>query len=243
MKTKFDKGKPKEVTYRDYKKFNEVCFKNDLKVALASDCTNYEAFEKIFLSTLNLHAPLKKKIIRANHAPYMTKALRKAIMKRSQLQSKYFKTNNKGDCATFKKQKNYVSKLYKKEMKTFYRNLDQKDLLDNKKFWKYMKPLFSDKTNSKQKITLVNGLNIITEDDKLADTFNIFFKDAVDKLGIIENSDLVATTNIEDPVELAIAKFKHHPSILKINELVTCNNTFTFNEVSIKDIEDQMKIA
>ena len=38
-------------------------------------------------NVLNIHAPLKKKVIRANHVPYMTKSLRKAIMKRSQPES------------------------------------------------------------------------------------------------------------------------------------------------------------
>ena len=49
----------------------------------------YETFEKEFLKVLNKHAPLKKKFIRANHVPYMTKNLCKAIMKRSQLENKY----------------------------------------------------------------------------------------------------------------------------------------------------------
>ena len=33
----------------------------------------YETFEEEFLKVLNKHAPLKKKFIRANHAPFMTK--------------------------------------------------------------------------------------------------------------------------------------------------------------------------
>ena len=37
-------------------------------------------FEDTFLSVLNMHAPLKKKLLRANHSQYVTKALRKAIM-------------------------------------------------------------------------------------------------------------------------------------------------------------------
>ena len=41
----------------------------------------YETFEEEFLKVLNKHAPLKKKFIRANHVLYMTKILRKAIMK------------------------------------------------------------------------------------------------------------------------------------------------------------------
>ena len=52
---------------------------------------NYSPFENIVLDTLNRHAPMKKKLLRGFHAPYVTKTLRKAIMKRSNLQTKYFK--------------------------------------------------------------------------------------------------------------------------------------------------------
>ena len=51
---------------------------------------NYASFEKVFLDTLNKHASLKKKVIRANHAPNITKSLRKSIIKRSNLQKIYF---------------------------------------------------------------------------------------------------------------------------------------------------------
>ena len=41
------------------------------------------------MKVLNRHAPLKKKILRANHSSYMSKTLRKAIMRRSYLENKY----------------------------------------------------------------------------------------------------------------------------------------------------------
>ena len=41
------------------------------------------------MTVLNRHAPLKKKILRANHSSYMSKTLRKAIMRRSYLEKKY----------------------------------------------------------------------------------------------------------------------------------------------------------
>ena len=47
---------------------------------------SYALFEKMFLLVLDKHAPLRKKLLRgANHAPYITKTVRKAIMRRSQL--------------------------------------------------------------------------------------------------------------------------------------------------------------
>ena len=47
--------------------------------------------KRFSVDILNEYAPFKKKLLRANHAPYKTKRLRKAIMKRSKLKSKYLK--------------------------------------------------------------------------------------------------------------------------------------------------------
>ena len=66
---------------------------------------------------LNEHALLKKKFLWANHAPQMTKSLRKAIMRRSELESNYFKNSTIENKAKYKKQKKFCSKLYKKERK------------------------------------------------------------------------------------------------------------------------------
>ena len=60
---------------------------------------------------MNLHAPYKKKIIRGNHAPYMNRQLRKAIMKRNELQTKYYRTKANLEFEAFEKQRNYVSRL------------------------------------------------------------------------------------------------------------------------------------
>ena len=48
---------------------------------------------------LNKHAPLKRKYVRANEAPFMTKELHKAIMKRSKLRKKFLRTQTNDDRA------------------------------------------------------------------------------------------------------------------------------------------------
>ena len=52
---------------------------------------SYESFEQVFLEVSNEHAPLKKKFLRADHLPYITKSLRKAIKGQSELEIKYLK--------------------------------------------------------------------------------------------------------------------------------------------------------
>ena len=73
-KNSFPKSKPKEIIYRNYKNFDTDAFQCELKLKLQS-INNYESFESVFLSVLNKHAPLKKKFLRGNPAPYMTKQL------------------------------------------------------------------------------------------------------------------------------------------------------------------------
>ena len=60
----------------------------------------------------NKHAPRKTKIFRGNHKPHINKTLRKAIMKRSQLENKANKTKDPKDILNYKNQLNYVIKLY-----------------------------------------------------------------------------------------------------------------------------------
>ena len=62
--------------------------------------------------TLDKHAPLRKKVLRANQAPCMIKTLRKAIMRRSQLQTMYFK--NKSQSNYLFKNINLCNKLLQK---------------------------------------------------------------------------------------------------------------------------------
>ena len=116
---------------------------------------NYDTFEKIFLATLAVHAPQKTKVVRANHKPYVSKEMRKAIMLRSQLQNKLFKHGTVDYQTAFKRQRNYCNRLYKRERKKYYNNLNLNDITDNKKFWKTMKPLFGDKGGTRDNIVLV----------------------------------------------------------------------------------------
>ena len=121
FKSDFQQLPPKIVSYQDYKNFNAENFESDLHRNLTSNrIYEYGVYERIFLSVLDKHAPLKKKRIRANHAPYLTKPLRKAIMKRSELKTKYYKHLSDSNLKDFRKQRNICSRLYKKEQKKYY---------------------------------------------------------------------------------------------------------------------------
>ena len=257
LKSTYVKAKPKEIHYRDYKGFNETSFKDDLRESLSRNkIESYTDFETTFLRVLDKHAPIKCKFVRANEAPYMTKSLRKAIMKRSELETKFYKCRTIKNYRKFRKHKNFVSKLYKKERKLFYANLDVKFVSDTKKFWKTIKPFFTDKGSLKQKITLVEKVipdenkpntveeKIITNDEEVADTLNTFFQNAVKNLEINKNRFLIDEVDEGiDPVETAITKYAHHPSILTIQEKIGENrSSFKFSEITLEEVEQEVSL-
>ena len=77
--------KPSVITYKKLKKFSNIVFRKDLEEHL----TKFEHFDNIpsnlFKETVNIilekHAPTKKKYVRANQAPFITKTLSKELMK------------------------------------------------------------------------------------------------------------------------------------------------------------------
>ena len=88
FKLYFSRLRPKVIRYRNYKKFHEEKFLNDLKVTnIIMDekdpNQNCQSLTRTFLTFANKHAPLKKRIMRGNLAPFMTKEFQKAIYTRS----------------------------------------------------------------------------------------------------------------------------------------------------------------
>ena len=167
----------------------------------------------------------------------MTKNLRKAMMKRSELETKFYRTKNPVDQVAYKKQKNFVSRLYKRERRKFYNNLDIHNITDNKRFWRTMKPLFNDKSSSNQVNNLLIDGKIVNKDDEIAQNLNNYFANVVKSLDIKENRYLLTeNNNIDDPIDAAIKKFALHPSILKIKEKVKCD-IFAFNEQELRNLD------
>ena len=77
--------------------------------------------------------------------PFITKDLVKAIMKRSRLGNNFLKNRTEQNKNLYTKQRNYCVSLLKKSKKKYFANLNKKDILNNKIFWKTIKSSFSDK--------------------------------------------------------------------------------------------------
>ena len=97
-----------------------------------------------FVKTLNKRASLKIKVIRGNHKPFITKKLRKAIMKRSASRKKVNISNNPEIIKLYIKQRNNVFNLSRKVRTEYFpKHIQQGASSTN--FWKFCKPFFSNK--------------------------------------------------------------------------------------------------
>ena len=63
----------------------------------------------------------------------MSKALRKAIMKRSKLRNTFNKKNFSENWQSYKRQHNICSNILKPPEKTFFGNLNINEIIDNRK--------------------------------------------------------------------------------------------------------------
>ena len=123
---------------------------------------DYDNFIKTFLTVLDKHDPIKKKYLRVNHANLVAKQLRKAIMKRSKLRNDFLKDRNDAFQSADRKQRNLCVIFLRKAKKQYFSNLEPKRITDNKKFWKSVKPLFSDKITFKEIINLSENGEILS---------------------------------------------------------------------------------
>ena len=225
MKRYFKKKDPITITYRDLKSFDGLKFREDIKNRLEQfEKLNVDDFRSVFVSVWNSHAPVKKKVVRGNNAPFMNKTLSQAFMHRSKLRNRYHKFPTEANKSFYKKHRNFCVSLLKKEKKKYYNNLDLKVIEDNKKFWKSIKPLFTGKSKLKTNITIVDNEKVVTEKQEVAEILNNYFIEAVQNLEIERfdsESELdVQSENTDEVIENILDKYKTHPSILKIKENV-----------------------
>ena len=72
LKTSVPKDNPRQITYKDYKKFDSLKFNNKSKNVLTiQNIHSCAKFDEKILEVLGKHSPLKRKLLRENHASYV----------------------------------------------------------------------------------------------------------------------------------------------------------------------------
>ena len=175
----------------------------------------------------------KKKYVRGNNKPFITKVYSKTIMQRTRFRNKFLKNPNDQNKLLYNKQRNYCVSLLRKEKKEFFARLNEKDIIDNRKFWHPVKPFLSDKVKSREAIILVDNENIKSNENEMANTFNDFFSNIVKNLNIPEyqcENDLHSKFS-SHPALQAIMKYRNHPSINIIRHFSQRYSSFYFSQV------------
>ena len=96
-----------------------------------------------------------------NNNPFMSKALIKAIIHRSNMKNIYNNYRTEDNWANYKKQRNSCVNLLRKTKTEYFQKRNVKDLLDNRKFWKTIKPFFNNKGLNSNKLMLKENVKLI----------------------------------------------------------------------------------
>ena len=229
LNKKITKKEHKVLLYRDYTYFDSYSFQRKLNMALNNEINYcYDSFKENFMKTLDEYAPVKKKLLRHNQSPFMSKLLRKAIMTRSRLKNIYNKKRTFENLENYKKQRNFVVKLLRNTKYEYFNNMDVKNLTDNKKFWKTVKPFFNSKKQNSNKIFLSENGSILDRPKVVATTFNNYF------VNITKTLELGFSTDSPD-------NFQNNISIMKINEhYQKFQEIFDFTPVTMEEVKCQI---
>lgn len=182
FKSGYHRLPPKIIEHRDFKHFQGQSFHSELSQTLEIfQPFEYRLFELIFNSVLNKYAPLKKKIIRGNNKSHVSKTLRKEIMKRSRLKNIARKTKLPEDKAAYKRQRNFIVKLNKKQKRKYFDSIDTNN---TKSLWNVCKPYLGNKGSYQNKIILLEGDILKSDDFEVASIFNKYYRDITNTLPI-----------------------------------------------------------
>ena len=178
---------------------------------------NYNLLTDKFLGFVNKHAPFKKKFVRGNNAAFMNSEFQKEIYVRSRLRNNYWVEPSAENKAMYKKQRNKCVKIRRKSIKRYMDQVSEKDIETNKSFWK---PFITNKGMvASNDITLIEGMNVITDEYEISQTFNKHHINIVEK-SCRNKPNKTGTTlgplNDSDVIDRIIKSYQNKPSVLKI---------------------------
>ena len=163
-------------------------------------------------------------------------------MKRSNLRNKYLKSRSEEDRQRFRKQRNLCVSLLRKTKRSYYSNLNEKNVIDNRKFWKTIKPMLWNKFVNSEKITLVDNDKIITNGKEIAKVISNFFSNIIKTSSIRQKNHADSIIeNVRDPTLKAILKYRKHPSILAIKKRLKVVLYLPFHHITKEEVIKEIK--
>ena len=148
--------------------------------------------------------------------PILLQTVKKGCNEKIKIRNDFLRDRNDASQSAYRKQRNLCVTLLRKAKKQYFLSLEPKLITHNKKFWKSVKPLFSDKTTAKEIIKLTENGEILSSDTDIADEFNDYFRNVVQNLNIPRENSMLNTDLCINLVLGVVEKCKHHQSIISI---------------------------
>lgn len=232
----------RHIRYRSMKHFNAEKFVSDLSHVPFHICEIFDepddimwSYNMMLTDVVDVHAPVKQKIIKKPQVPYMNGQLRKEINIKAMLRRKFERFKDNHSWSRYKAQRNLVTSLKRKSIQTYFNqrcNLSK----NPRSFWQTVKPFMSDKQVSSNVISLQENNQLITDQSKVCTLFNDYFINIA--------NDLAECSDIENlSFKSLIDHFADHADIrsIKNNNVILPGNSFSFSQVSVCETNKKLK--
>ena len=226
--TKIPKVKPRYITKRDTKHFNEQGYRYDLnaadwsRVSLIPDVElSWSYFVDLLMSIIDKHAPYKRYRVKGRENPWCSDELASLIRERNYYWAKARKSNVEAHWTTFRCLRNKCTALVKKAKSNYYLALTDKNLNNPQKFWQTIKSL-SPKNSSSLPTCIVSESATIYDKAEMLNCFNKHFVSSgffFDKEVMSPTAAQAPLSNAETPLD---TKFNFRPfTIAEVHKTLT----------------------
>ena len=231
-----------KISYRSYKDFDEVSFKNDVNqipyhiCELFDDVSDqYWSFNSMYQEVLNKHAPVKVRTVTGDKIPYMHSDLMRQMHKRNMLKNKYIKQKTSQRWEDYRKQRNLVTKLRRNAIKSYFMKKCG-NASSPKEFWQCVKPFLSDKSRGNEASIVLQHEDKIANDPKaVSNILNNYFVNIAEDIGSVD-------ANIESSeLDQLIEYHSCHPSIVSITNTHYDVDLFDFKAISYEQMLCKLK--
>ena len=225
------KFKPRTVTCRDYKSYNQRQMNNELKLIDWSYVYNNSNVNSawIYMKTiitgiyLNYSRVITKRV-KGKPAPWLTVELKQLMNERDGLLRKYRRSNNDEDLHAYKLKRNRVNTMMRQAKSSYNKNLLEENSKTPETFWKIIKSIYPVKSTTKTtSLSFEIDGEMSTDSLKISNAFSSYFSN-------------ITTTLKQKAFPLRNLVWRNPKSIDKRTEKV-----FKFQNVSISDVERRLR--
>jgi hypothetical protein len=152
MKKNNRKFKPRTIYTRNFAKYNEANYKENLRnldwenVTQEPDINNaWDTFKSLLKSVIDKHAPLTKKRVRGRDSPWFTNEIKTKTYERDYYLRKARKSGKEIDWSTYRRLRNDVTRSIRQSKADYTRQIFRENINTPRKFWNQIKKCFPTK--------------------------------------------------------------------------------------------------